>query len=151
MMPTQTPGAWPEPIKIHSWTQWANQNQWTLDATVRRSLTPSGSTELEHVGRNVDIEDLDQCKVHVHSLKAHPCEGGQQEVVQCCGSSNAQAVVGEGWEPGVEKEDHAQPQQGSWQVDEYLRRVVLTQLPEVYERSVRIITLHSIWLTINKS
>lgn len=40
-------------------------------------LTPSDSTKLEHVGGNVDVEDLDQCKVHVHSFQAHPHEGGQ--------------------------------------------------------------------------
>lgn len=59
-------------------------------------LTPSYSTELQDVGWNIGVEDLDQGKVHVHSLQAHPGEGGQQEVVQRCSSGNAHTVIGEG-------------------------------------------------------
>lgn len=94
-------------------------------------LTPSHGTELEDVGGNVDVEDLDECEVHVDGLQAHPGERGEQEVVQRCSGGYAQPVVGEGREPGVEKEKHAQPQQGGRQVDEYLGWVVSTQLPEV--------------------
>ena len=59
-------------------------------------LTPSYSAELEDVGRNIDVEDLDQGEVHVYGLQAHPGERSQQEVVQHCSSGNAQTVVEEG-------------------------------------------------------
>lgn len=100
-------------------------------------LTPSHSTELEDVGGNVDVEDLDEREVHVDGLQAHPGERGEQEVVQRCSGGYAQPVVGERREPGVEKEEHAQPQQGSRQVDEYLGRVVSTQLPDVSKKPPR--------------
>lgn len=56
--------------------------------------------------------------------------------MQSGGRSDAQAVVGEGGEPGVQEEEHAQPQQGGRQVDKNLRGVVSTQLP-VANRSDR--------------
>lgn len=52
------------------------------------------------------------------------------------GRRDAQAVVGEGGEPGVEEVEQVQSQQGGGQVDEDLRGVVLTQLP-VANRSDR--------------
>lgn len=75
------------------------------------TLTPSHSTALDDVKGDKGVEDLDQCEVHVHSLQSHPGERCQQEVVQCCSSEDAQAIVGEGREPGVEKEDQAQAHQ----------------------------------------
>lgn len=62
-------------------------------------------------------------------LQAHPGERGQHEVVEQGRRGDAQAVVGEGREPRVEQEHHAQAQQGDRQVDEDLRRVVATDLP----------------------
>lgn len=100
------------------------------------NLTPSHCTEFKDVRRYIGVEHLDQCEVHVHSLEAHPGERSQQEIVQGRGSADAQAIVGEGWEPGVQKEEHAQPQQRSWQVDENFRWIVLTQLPSVQERQM---------------
>lgn len=48
------------------------------------------------------------------SFQAHPGEGGQEEVVEHSRRGDAQAVVGERREPGVEQERHAQAQQGNW-------------------------------------
>lgn len=67
----------------------------------------------------------------MHGLQGHPGERGQQEIVQRGSGGDAQTVVGEGGEPRVQKEEHAQPQQGSGQVSEDLRRVVATQLSRV--------------------
>lgn len=74
------------------------------------SLTPSDSAELEHARRDVCIEDLDQCQVHVHGFQPHPHEGGKQQVVLHGGRGDGQAVVGEGAEPGVEEEEQVETQ-----------------------------------------
>lgn len=133
----------PSQLNVFSWTDKCEINQNTLLNSTTQSkpnetfffcLTPSNSAKLEYVGGNVDVEDLDQSVVHVHCLQTHPGERGQQEVVQRGSSGDAEAVVGEGREPGVDEEEHVQPQQGSRQVDEYLGRVVLTQLPEEFKR-----------------
>lgn len=75
------------------------------------------------------MEDLDQGQVHVEGLQAHPGEGGQHEVVEHGRRGDAQAVVGEWREPGVQQEHHAQAQQGEWQVDEDLGWVLSPHLP----------------------
>lgn len=93
------------------------------------SLTPSDGAELQHVRRDIGVEDLDQREVHVHGLQAHPHEGGQDQVVQGGGRGHGEAVAGEGGEPGVEEEEQVEAQQGKRQVDEDLRGVVAAQLP----------------------
>lgn len=75
----------------------------------------------------------------MHGFQAHPREGGQQEVVQRCSGGNAQTVVGEGREPRVEKENHAQSQQSGRQIDEYLRWVVPAQLSEVHKKQTQLL------------
>lgn len=101
-----------------------------------QSLTPSDGAELEHVRRDVGVEDLDERQVHVHGFQAHPHEGGQQQVVLDGSRGDGQAVAGEGREPGVEQEEQVEAQQGSRQVDEDLRGVVEAQLPVKTARQV---------------
>ena len=92
-------------------------------------LTPAKDAELSNVGGHIDIEDLDQGKVHVDGLQAHPSEGGQQEVVERGSSRDAQSVAVEGRQPGVEQEHQVQSKQGQGQVDQDFRGVVSAQLP----------------------
>lgn len=77
------------------------------------SLTPSDGAELEHVQRDVGVEDLDERHVHVHGFQAHPHQGGQHQVVLDGSRGNGQAFAGEGREPGVEQEEQVEAQQGS--------------------------------------
>ena len=75
-------------------------------------LTPAHHAELEDVGPHVRVEDLDEGEVHVQSLQPHPGEGRQQEIVHEQGGQDAQAVAGEGRQPGVEQVQQVQGQQG---------------------------------------
>lgn len=101
-----------------------------------QSLTPSNGAELEHVRRDVDVEDLDERQVHVHGFQAHPREGGQHQVVLDGSRGDGQALAVEGREPGVEQEQQVEAQQGSRQVDEDLCGVVAAQLPVKTARQV---------------
>lgn len=66
------------------------------------------------------------------SLKSHPGEGNQQEVVKEPGGGDAEAHrVRVERQPRIHQEDQVQQQQGQAQLDEDFGWNVLTQLPAV--------------------
>lgn len=94
--------------------------------------TPADQRELEHVAWYVAIEDFHKGQVHVDSLKSHPGEGNQQEVVKEPGSGDTEAHrVRVERQPRVHQEDQVQQQQSQAQLDEDFGWNVLTQLPAV--------------------
>lgn len=93
-------------------------------------LTPSDDAELEDVSAYVGVEDFDQSDVHVDGLQTHPCEGGQQEVMQQDGHGETQPVDVQTRQPAVQQEHHVEEQQRRAQVHQDLRGVVTSQFPE---------------------
>lgn len=93
---------------------------------------PANKWELEHVAWYIAIEDFHKGQVHVDSLKSHPGEGSQQEVVKEPGSGDTEAhCVRVECQPRIHQENKVQQQQGQAQLDEDFGWNVLAHFPAV--------------------
>lgn len=103
-------------------------DEFEKETYIRKTLTPSKSTKLKDVGRNIDIKDFYKSQVHVDRLKSHPSKCGQKEVVKNGSHCNTQAIVIKWSQPRVNQKEQVETQQGPWEVDKDLRWVISSQL-----------------------